>query len=316
MLKKIILFLLIANLGVLLTMSGWLDSLFGNGKSAGREPDRMNQQVKAETVTGVAPIAPGSQSPSASTLPPAIAALPAESTSAGTATSATQTASPAALPAASSNATTSVSPSTAPVAAAVSAPTNSPASASANVSTNASPNTNTAIAAPAPLNPQSILACTTFGAYSTDEAKIFEAALKPLNLGERLTIVRLEDGVTYMVYVPPFKSKAQADKAAAELKTLGVKDLMVFKETSPWKFGIGLGVFRGKEQAKAQLAKYEKMGVEGATVVTRNAELIKYFFEIKGLSGADINRLNNLKDVPALPQKKCEVASAAEAATK
>jgi len=102
-------------------------------------------------------------------------------------------------------------------------------------------------------------ACVEFGDFLGADIGRIETALLGLGLGSRQTARAVELPGWYMVYVPPYKTRAEADRAAADLVRRGLKDVLVLAE-GPLRFGISLGSFRDPELAKAHLSSVEKLG--------------------------------------------------------
>jgi hypothetical protein len=134
-------------------------------------------------------------------------------------------------------------------------------------------------------------ACAEFGDFSITEATRVRTRLDALELGERLSARSVEMPGWIMVYVPPLKTRAEADRAAAELKKQGVRDLVVLGENTPLRNGIALASFKDAELAKSFLADLEKRGVKGARVGDKPPALQGTRFTIKALDAATVEKL-------------------------
>jgi hypothetical protein len=108
--------------------------------------------------------------------------------------------------------------------------------------------------------------CVDFGDFNAETAARVRLRLEALNLAERLTSSAVEVPGWYMVYVPPFKTRAEVERAAAEIRKLGVKDMLVIADNSPLRFGIALGSFRDPELAQKHQADLARRGVQGVRV--------------------------------------------------
>jgi cell division protein FtsN len=93
--------------------------------------------------------------------------------------------------------------------------------------------------------------------------------LDVLGLSDRLEVRSVEAAGWYMVYVPPFKTRAEADRAAEQLRDLGVREFLVIGDNSPMRFGIALGSFRDQDLANRHLADLQKRGVKAARVADK-----------------------------------------------
>ncbi|MDP2809674.1 MAG: SPOR domain-containing protein [Rhodocyclaceae bacterium] len=70
----------------------------------------------------------------------------------------------------------------------------------------------------------------------------------------------------FLVHIPPLPGKAAADKKAAELGQLGIKDFQVVMEEGPAQFSISLGMFGSEQAANGFLAGLAARGVKSARV--------------------------------------------------
>jgi len=115
--------------------------------------------------------------------------------------------------------------------------------------------------AAAPLDLGVAQACVEFGDFIGADVPRAEAALFRLNLGPRQTTRSVEVPGWYMVYLPPFKTRIEVDRAVADLGRRGVKDLQMLND-GPLRLGVSLGSFRDAELARAHQASLEKRGVQ------------------------------------------------------
>lgn len=138
-------------------------------------------------------------------------------------------------------------------------------------------------------------ACAEFGDFSITEATRVRARLDALELGDRLAVRNVEMPGWTMVYVPPFKTRAEADRAAAELRRQGLRDFVVMGETSALRNGIALASFKDAELAKSHLAELEKRGIKGARVGDKPPALQGTRFTIRALDAATVEKLQALQ---------------------
>ena len=147
-------------------------------------------------------------------------------------------------------------------------------------------------------------ACVEFGDFAPGEAARAEKALGAL--GARMSARPIEAPGWTMVYLPPHKTWAEAERRAEELRKLGVKDLMVMNESAPLKFAISLGSFRDPNAARAHLAALEKLGVKGVRVGDRASTIILTRFQLRELDPASAQQLAALRpDFPAQTVRAC-----------
>lgn len=107
-------------------------------------------------------------------------------------------------------------------------------------------------------------ACVEWGGFGADDAPKAIAALAKLDLGNRLS--QRDSTGNYWVFIPPLKSRADAEKKAAEVRALGIADLYVVLEAGPSQFAVSLGVFKTEEAANNYLAQLRPKGVRSAIV--------------------------------------------------
>ena len=122
-------------------------------------------------------------------------------------------------------------------------------------------------------NPGATPACLEWGPFDAGDRKLVEPQLAALQLGNRLATRESGNG-SFWVYIPPLKSKDEADRKAAELKGLGVNDFFVIGAEGPWQWALSLGVFRSDEAARTQLARLREKGVRSAQSGPRGGDTV------------------------------------------
>lgn len=152
----------------------------------------------------------------------------------------------------------------------------------------------------AAIPPQSALVCLEWGSFAADDAARAATALARFELGDKLSQRDIVDG--YRVYVPPLKTKTDADNKAAELKALGVGDFTFVQENDSPQFAITLGVFKTEEAANSYLAQLRQKGVRSALVSPRAGK--GSIFVIRDPGDAIASKIAGLKpDFPATSLK-------------
>ena len=158
------------------------------------------------------------------------------------------------------------------------------------------------------LDPATAQACVEFGDFAPSEAARAEQALTAL-AGARVSARAIEGPGWFMVYLPSHSSAAEAERRAAELRQLGVRDLQVLSENAPLKFGISLGSFRDQNAAKAQVAALEKLGVKGVRMSDRASTITLTRFQLRDLDAAEAQQLAALRaEFPAQSVRPCPAA--------
>lgn len=92
----------------------------------------------------------------------------------------------------------------------------------------------------------------------------------------------LEEPKSWWVHIPPQSNGAQADRKAAELSKLGVKDFYVVRESGPNQYAVSLGLYKSEEAAKDSLAALQKKGVKSARILARETAGDRMVVEVRG----------------------------------
>jgi cell division protein FtsN len=126
------------------------------------------------------------------------------------------------------------------------------------------------------------LPCVEVGDFTMENAGRVRQRLEALALGDRLTARSVEAPGWFMVYVPPFKTRAEVDKHADELRKAGVKELLVITDNTPMRFGIALGSFKDQELANRHAADLERRGIK-VRVADKPASLPVTRFQVRAV---------------------------------
>lgn len=144
------------------------------------------------------------------------------------------------------------------------------------------------------------LVCLEWGSFGAEDVTRAAAALAQFELGDKLWQRDSADG--YWVYIPPLKTKAEADKKAGELKALGVAEFIVVQDDIQYRFAVSLGSFKTEEAADNHLAQLRQKGVRSAVVGPRGAR--RSIFVIRDPGDAAAAKIAGFKtDFPAATLK-------------
>ena len=148
-------------------------------------------------------------------------------------------------------------------------------------------------------------ACVEFGDFiGTDVARV-EAALLQLGLGSRQTARQVEVPGLFMVYLPPYKTRAEAERVAVDLNQRGVKDMMILGD-GPLRLGISLGAFRDVELARAHAAAVEKLGIKNVRVSDKPTPITATRYQLRELDVPAAQQLASIrKEFPAQSVRPC-----------
>ena len=158
----------------------------------------------------------------------------------------------------------------------------------------------------APVDLNVAQACVDFGDFPAADAARVEKTLAALSPGVTIETRPVEVPGWYMVYLPPHKTLAEAERRADELRKLGVKDLLVMSENAPLKFAISLGSFRDADAARSHLAALEKLGVKGVRMSDRSSTVVLKRFQLREVDAAAARQLATLRsEFPAQTLRPC-----------
>lgn len=129
-----------------------------------------------------------------------------------------------------------------------------------------------AAARPAPKAPA---ACVEWGAFAGNEMTRAEAALAGLRLGDKVSQRSVERAVGFWVYIPPLKTRPDADRKIGELKNRSVTDYFLVQDSPKWRNAISLGIFSTREAAESHLNELKEKGVKSA-IVGERSDLVKH----------------------------------------
>ena len=182
--------------------------------------------------------------------------------------------------------------------------------AEAKAPTSAAPAGAAAAAPPvaAAASPESEIACLEIGEFAgeTQLARLREK-LAALKLTERASEETRDRPGWYLVYLPPEKSAAEAEARAEQLRSQGLRDLLVFKEEGALRYAIGLGSFRDRDLARKQVALLERRGIKGARVADNPTTVKTTRVLIRSADAAAMRRVQELQK--EFPQQKVQPCS-------
>jgi len=138
-------------------------------------------------------------------------------------------------------------------------------------------------------------ACFEFGDFDEASLARVQARLAALALGDRLRARRVDVPGGFVVFVPSPGSRAEAERLAQELRSRGVRDLLVMGPGSPMPNAILLGSFREAELAQRHQAELTRRGISGVRTAERAASAEATRFEIRGVDTALAQQLAELQ---------------------
>jgi SPOR domain len=138
--------------------------------------------------------------------------------------------------------------------------------------------------------------CRALSGLDPSTALTLVAMLGARDAQIKITQHPLEEPRAWWVNIPPQPNSAQADRKAAELSKLRIRDFYVVRESGPNQYSLSLGLFKNEESAKEYLDFLQKKGVKSARIQAREAASDKIVVEVRGMT----DKLTKvLADLPA-----------------
>jgi hypothetical protein len=148
-------------------------------------------------------------------------------------------------------------------------------------------------------------ACFTWNHLAAVDAEALMAAVAQKSPTTRL---ERQDGTapaSWWVFIPPLKTKADAERKSAELKAIGITEFFVVTEAGPNRWSISLGVFSTEEAANGALAALRDKGVRSARVGPKGAPMPVVTLTVR----AALSEAAALRALSQLPAAACAPAS-------
>jgi hypothetical protein len=125
------------------------------------------------------------------------------------------------------------------------------------------------------------ITCLEWGTLSAGDLRAAQAGLAALGLGDRLSSRDQQVVAAYWVYIPPLKSKAEAQRKIAELEKRGVKDYYAVEAPAALRNAVSLGIFKSEEAATSYLDGLQRKGVRSARVGSREHRVTQTTFVVR-----------------------------------
>jgi hypothetical protein len=133
--------------------------------------------------------------------------------------------------------------------------------------------------------------CLEWGAFAGPGVAKAEAVLAKLELPAGSIGRTVTDASGYWVYIPPLRTRADADRKVGELRDLGITEFFVVQEPGPWRYAISLGIFRSDEAAQTFLASLRRQKVRSAIAARRENFLKQVAFQVRDPGAETVARL-------------------------
>lgn len=133
--------------------------------------------------------------------------------------------------------------------------------------------------------------CVEVGDFTIENAARVRQRLDAITPAERVAVRSVEAPGWFMVYVPPFKTRAEVERKAEELRRAGVKELLVIADNSPMRFGIALGSFKDPDLANRHAADLDRRGIKGVRVADKPSSVQVTRFQVRAVDVAAADAL-------------------------
>lgn len=168
----------------------------------------------------------------------------------------------------------------------------------------------------APVATAPAAACLEWGTFAGPAVAKADAAVAELALPDEQVQRVIADVSGYWVYLPPARSRAEADKNVARLKGKGLTEYALVLDQSQWRHAISLGLFKSEDAARKLLAAIRKKGVDDAVLERRENVLKQTVFYFREPGATVVAKLAALR--MTLPDSEikavaCPAAAAAAA---
>jgi hypothetical protein len=158
-------------------------------------------------------------------------------------------------------------------------------------------------------------ACLEWGNFAGPGAAKAELALAELEVAPGQIERAVIDAGGYWVYIPPLKTRSEADRKVRELRNLGVTEFFVVQDAGQWRNAISLGIFRTEEAAQVFLAGLKQQGVRSAIAARRENFLKQVVFYVREPGEAAVAQLTLIQqdfpgsEIRAVPCPPAQPAS-------
>lgn len=108
--------------------------------------------------------------------------------------------------------------------------------------------------------------CRAFAPIDEERAQALQAALE--QSGARVEARRIEQGASYLVYLPPAASVEEAQQNLLDARRIGREDAFVIQD-GPMRMAVSLGLFRFESAARVMVDQLVRAGETRALIAPR-----------------------------------------------
>jgi hypothetical protein len=123
--------------------------------------------------------------------------------------------------------------------------------------------------------------CVEFGDFDDISRLRAQARLDALGLGDRLQARRVEGLNGFTVYLPLPAARGEAERIAQDLRSRGIRNVVLLHEGSPLGSALALGSFRDQDAAQRRQAELGRRGLQGLRISESPLNIEATRFEIR-----------------------------------
>ena len=129
--------------------------------------------------------------------------------------------------------------------------------------------------------------CQALDGLSREQVDTLAARIRDQQLAAQLSETEQIETTAWWVHIPDMQTRQIAERKQAELRALGIRDMIVMGEPAdPQKLAISLGLFKTEAAAKELLASLNGQGVRSARISPREGRAGRFHIELRGTGTA------------------------------
>lgn len=147
--------------------------------------------------------------------------------------------------------------------------------------------------------------CRLLAGLNEKQLDTYRDLIKENHGAVELSETTQEGSKSYWLHVPAFANRQQAERRAAEIKTLGVADVFVTGESHPTPNSLSLGLYKNEAVAEEAKKKLVKLGITNAVIEERSASRT-FTLTLRGKQAAIDKAQAGLKQAGATSVASCD----------
>jgi hypothetical protein len=125
--------------------------------------------------------------------------------------------------------------------------------------------------------------CRALSGLVREQVDAVAARIREQQIAVQLAESEQTETTSWWVNVPDLMSRQQAERKQAELRALGVRDMIVMADpVDPQKLAISLGLFKTEVAARELLSTLSGKGVRSARISPREGKAGRYQISLRG----------------------------------